>query len=242
MTPSVVYNPSLQLFKPSRIVHWEGVSYDTEYTERDLTRLSGLLQALSARILQINDAKARVAMGTATNVAVGSGFAASLTGLVGTFGTAGTGAVIAGLSGAAKTSATLAWIGGLVGGGVAAGTVLVGAGTLGAGVYGSIKLRRALLGAARRQEDLSERELRIIEGATILDATVRGALKAGAVSPRDTALLSYVAVRPLIEAVQTALADGVFDDMNSFNRGRLRGHLNNLQFLSKRLERNAASS
>jgi len=218
------------------------VTDDTEYTAQDLKRLSGLLQALSARILQITDAKARVAMGAATNVAVGSGFAASLTGLVGTFGTAGTGAVIAGLSGAAKTSATLAWIGGLVGGGVAAGTVLVGASALGAGVYGSIKLRRVLLGAARRQEDLSERELRIIEGATILDATVRRALMAGAVSPRDTALLSHVAVRPLIDSVQTALADGVFNDMNRYNRGRLRGHVNNLRSLSERLERHAVSS
>ena len=211
-------------------------------TTRDLARLSGLLQALTARILQTTDAKARVAMGAATNVAVGTGFAAAATGLVGTFGTAGTGAAIAGLSGAAKTSATLAWIGGLAGGGVAAGTVLIGAGALGAGVYGSIRLRRALLGQARRKEDLSEREVRLLEAAAILDAAVRAALERNAVLPREAALLSRIAVRPLVASAEAALRSGTFDDMNIFNRARLRGCVHNLRSLSDRLERYAAPS
>ena len=212
-------------------------------TTRDLVRLSGLLQALTACNLQTTDANARVAMGAATNVAVGSSFAAAAIGLLGTFGTAGTGAAIAGLSGAAKPSATLAWIGGLAGGGVAAGTMLIGAGALGAGVYGSIRLRRALLGQARRKEDLSEREVRVLDAAAILDAAVRAALNGDhAVSPREAALLSRIAVRPLVASAEAALPGGAFGDMNTFNRARLRGCVHNLRSLSGRLEYNAAPS
>ena len=133
-----------------------------------------LLTAIVGRILQTSDRKASVAMGAATQAMAGTAFAGAVTGAIGSLGTAGTGAAIAGLSGAAKTSATLYWIGGLVGGGVAAGTAILGIGVIGAGVYGSIKVRRAILGHARRESELSDQELTILEAANALISAIGG--------------------------------------------------------------------
>src|SRR6056297_2691719 len=140
--------------------------------ETHLRSISSFLTAIAARILQVSDRKASVALGAATNALAGSAFATAVMGAVGSLGTAGTGAAIAGLYGAAKTSATLAWIGGIVGGGVAAGTVVLGAGALGAGVYGSIKVRRVLLGHARRDDRISEREQSILHAIHSLTASI----------------------------------------------------------------------
>lgn len=73
----------------------------------------------------------------------GLGTPAAVSGLVATFGTAGTGTAISSLSGAAAANATLAWLGGgtLVAGGlgIAGGAIVVGAmGVVGA--YGAKKL------------------------------------------------------------------------------------------------------
>ncbi|WP_139214945.1 hypothetical protein [Palleronia marisminoris] len=212
-------------------------------TRRDLERVADFLVAISARLLQVSDRKAGVAMGVATNAVVGSAFAASITGIVGSLGTAGTGAAIAGLSGAAKTSATLAWIGGIVGGGMAAGTVVLGAGALGAGIYGSIRFRRVILGYARRSEDLSEAEQRIVEAAGVLTVAIRNALAVEEhISGREVAVLSRVAVEPLLADVEAALKAGLLDDLNTFNRARLRGHVINLRSHLRRLEANADPS
>ena len=68
---------------------------------------------------------------------------AAVSGLVATFGTAGTGTAISALSGAALTKATLAWLGGgalATGGlGVAGGAIVLGAVGV-AGAYGAKKL------------------------------------------------------------------------------------------------------
>lgn len=204
---------------------------------QDLARLNGFLTSISARILQVSDHKASVAMGVASNAAVGSAFATSVTGLVGSFGYAGTGAALAGLSGAAKASATLAWIGGIVGGGVAAGTFVLGAGALGAGIYGSIRIRRAILGHSRRREELSEAEMRILEASSVLTAAIRDTLAADApIGRREVVLMSRIGIVPLMEEVETALGAGRFADLNVYNRTLLRGHLNNLRSKLARLE------
>lgn len=210
---------------------------------RDLRNLSDFLTSISARILQVSNRKASVAMGAATNVAVGSVFAASVTGIVGALGSAGTGVAIAGLSGAAKTSATFAWIGGLVGGGVAAGTLVLGAGTLGAGIYGSIKVRRAILRAARRPEEVSEAELRILEASSILATAIRETLASDAeIGGRDVALMSRIGIKPLVMDIDAALQGGLFGDLNVYNRARLRGHVNNLRSYLRRLDADADPS
>lgn len=205
---------------------------------RDLGKILGFLTSITGRILQVSDRKAGVVMGVATKTLMGSAFVTSVTSAVGSFGAAGTGAAIAGLSGAAKTTATLYWVGGIVGGGVAAGTVVLGTGALGIGIYGSIKVRRAILGHARRTEGLSEEEQIILQAADALISAIQNVLNAGSsVSHREVALLSRIGITPLLAKIDLAFEEKRFDDLKIYNRARLRGHVNNLRSLQTRLER-----
>lgn len=188
------------------------------------------LTAIAGRIMQTSDRKAAVVLGTGTKVVVGTAAAASTTGIVASLGTASTGAAIAGLSGAAKTTATMYWIGGLVGGGVAAGGLVLGAGALGAGIYGSIRARRAVFGAARPEQALCEREMRILEAIHALTATIRTVVSGEQeATGRELALFSRVGVTPLLDDIDAGLAAGVFCDLKLYHRIRLRGHVNNLR-------------
>lgn len=206
-------------------------------TSRELSAVLDLLTAIAGRILQTSDRKAAVVLGAGTKVVVGTAAAASATGIVGTLGTASTGAAIAGLSGAAKATATLFWIGGLVGGGVAAGTLVVGAGAIGVGIYGSRKARRAVFGAARPQQELSEHEMRILEAIQALTIAVRAALESDrSTTPRELELFSKIGVGPLLDDVDSALGSGVFEALKVYHRVRLRGHVNNLRARLPRME------
>lgn len=206
-------------------------------TRKDLTTALGFLTSITARILQVSDRKASVVMGVASNTIVGSAFLSTIMGTVGTLGTAGTGAAIAGLSGAAKTTATLYWVGGLVGGGVAAGTAVLGVGAVGAGIYGSIKVRRAILGHARRKEGLSNEEQTILQAADALITAIQNTLDTGAeVTDREMALMSRIGITPLLAQIELAFTENRFDDLKIYNRARLRGHVNNFRSLQTRLE------
>lgn len=197
---------------------------------RELSIILSSLTAIAGRILQTSDRKAAVVLGTGTKVVVGTAAAAAATGIVGSVGTASTGVAIAGLSGAAKTTATLYWIGGLVGGGVAAGGLVLGAGALGVGIFGSIKARRAIFGATRPEHALSEQEMRILEAIQALVVAIRAALESGRdVTGRELALFSRVRVAPLLADIEAGLGTGVFDDLKTYYRIRLRGHVNNLR-------------
>ena len=203
----------------------------------NLARARTLLIGIVGRILQTSDRRAGVAMGAAAHALTGTAFAGAVTGAIGPLGTAGTGAAIAGLSGAAKTTATLYWIGGIVGGGVAAGTVILGIGAIGAGVYGSIKVRRAILGHARRESELSDQELKILEAANALITAIRAVLDSKADASREElALFSRVGISPLLTEIDDALSRGRFDDLKVYGRVRLRGHVHNLRSLQRRLE------
>ncbi|MDE0588572.1 hypothetical protein OU789_01390 [Halocynthiibacter sp. C4] len=202
----------------------------------DLKLISSLLTSIAARILQVSDKKASVALGAATNALAGSAFVAAVTGAVGSVGTAGTGAAIAGLFGAAKTSATLAWIGGVVGGGVAAGTMVLGAGALGVGLYGSVKVRRVLLGYARRSEAISPREQKILHAIQSLTASIAKSRESSKTTTAELKLFSHIGLSPLVAEIEQALADGCFADLTTYQRTRLRGHVINLKKLQKRLE------
>ncbi len=204
--------------------------------QRHLKDIEAFLTAIAGRILQMSDRKASVALGAATSTAVGSAVATSVMGAVGAYGTASTTAAIAGLAGAAKTSATLYWIGGLVGGGVAAGGVVLGAGALGAGIYGSVKLRRAILGRSRR-DDLSEREQAIVLAIHSLTQSIRETIGNGStISEKELILFTRIGVTPLIEEVQHVLDSGQLAGMKIYNRARLRGHLINLRTLLTKLD------
>lgn len=204
--------------------------------QRHLKDIEMVLTAIAGRILQLSDRKASVALGAATSTAVGSAVATSVMGVIGAFGTASTGAAMAGLAGAAKTSATLYWIGGLVGGGVAAGGVALGAGALGAGVYGSVKLRRAILGRSRR-DDLSEREQATVLAIHALTQSIRETISdESSISNKELILFARIGVTPLIEEVQRLLDGGQLAGMKIYNRARLRGHLINLQTLLTKLD------
>jgi hypothetical protein len=203
---------------------------------RELSSILDLLTSIAGRILQMSDRKASVALGAATNTVFGSAFVASVFGTIGSLGAASTGTAIAGLSGAAKTTATLYWVGGLVGGGVTAGTLVLGAGALGVGIYGSMKVRRAILGQARRKDTLSEQEVNILEAINSIVSTIRTVLRAGAeISVRELELLSRVGMGPLLTEIEEALINGRFDDLKTYNRARLRGHVINLRSLQKKL-------
>lgn len=205
---------------------------------RELSIILSSLTAIAGRILQTSDRKAAVVLGTSTKVVVGTAAAAAATGIVGSVGTASTGVAIAGLSGAAKTTATLYWIGGLVGGGVAAGGLVLGAGALGVGIFGSIKARRAIFGATRPEHALSEQEMRILEAIQALVVAIRAALESGRdVTGRELALFSRVGVAPLLADIEAGLGTGVFDDLKTYYRIRLRGHVNNLRARLPALER-----
>lgn len=180
--------------------------------------------------MQTSDRRASVVLGTSTKVVVGSAVAASATGVIGTLGTASTGAAIAGLTGAAKTTATLYWIGGLVGGGVAAGGLVLGAGALGAGIYGSIKMRRAIFGAARPEQALSEPEFRILEAIQVLTTSIQTALKSGKeVAADELSIFSRIGIIPLLDDIDGRLRAGAFDGLKIYHRVRLRGDVNNLR-------------
>ena len=197
---------------------------------RELKNALDLLTSIAARILQTSDRKAAVALGAGTKVVVTSAAAASVTGLVGTLGTASTGAAIAGLSGAAQTTATLYWIGGIVGGGVATGGILLGAGAIGAGFYGSMKARRAIFGAARPEQTLSEQEMRIREAIQALTFAIKAALDCGRdTTARELTLFLRIGVAPLLDKIDAGLGAGVFDGLTTYHRIRLRGHVNNLR-------------
>jgi hypothetical protein len=130
------------------------------------------LNHISACVMQISAGEAEKAAGQ-----FGAAIASKITGvattgallaLVGTFGTAGTGAAIASLSGAAATNATLAWVGSLLGGGMAAGAVLTG----GLGIIAGLGAYK-LLGSERRAfESLPDVEQRIVQSCWFLIAMI----------------------------------------------------------------------
>ncbi len=203
--------------------------------DKSLREIRSFLTAITGRILQLSDHKAGVALGAATSTLAGTTAASTIMGIVGTLGSASTGTALASLAGAAKTSATLYWIGGIAGGGAAAGAVIVGAGAIGAGIYGSRKVRRALLGQTRR-DTLSEREQEVVLAITTLVQAIDETLASRReLARRELELFSRIGITPLREAVQKRLADGAFSELTTYNRVRLRGHLNNLEALQGRL-------
>ena len=98
---------------------------------------------------------------------------AGIFGLAATVGTAGTGTAIGTLSGGAATSATLAWVGGSVamGSAIVAALSIVGGIGFAAGAFWVF--HKYWLGKKRPEDDLSDREQRIIEVSSKLAVACR---------------------------------------------------------------------
>lgn len=204
-----------------------------------LREVETLLIATVARITQTSDKKVKVVMGAATNAATGVAAGAGIMGLVGALGTASTGAAIAGLSGAAQTTATLYWIGALVGGGVAAGGVMVGGVALGAGYWGATKIKKLLFGKARDQTVLLEEEIRLLAAIHSLLEAIRASLEGRDgrpfVSYDDLRAFSVIGLSPVLDEIGKALEAGVFRQLTTVQRVRLRGNLYSMQRWTKKV-------
>jgi len=132
---------------------------------------------ISACIMQISADEAEKVAGqfgaAIASKLAGIATTAGLFMLVGSFGTAGTGAAIASLSGAAASNATLAWVGGLLGGGMATGVVLTG----GIGLIVGLTTYRALHSERRSFENLTDAEQRIVQTCWYLISVIDDLLK-----------------------------------------------------------------
>ena len=96
-------------------------------------------------------------------------------------------------------------------------------------------MRRAVFGAARPEQALSEREMRVLEAIQVLTAAIRATVAdEREITSREVELFSRIGVVPLLDEIDAGLAAGVFDDLKLYHRVRLRGHVNNLR---SRLER-----
>lgn len=220
------------------------LDYFTKSRDRDqsddasdkLVELEDYLVAIAGKILQKSDQKARAALGAATNVIAGSAFYASIMGGISAVGTASTGAAIGGLFGAAKTSASLFWLGGFVGGGAVAGGAILAVGGVAAGIYGSNKVRRALFGSERDIAEMSEEETRIL-GAILALKNAIDAQKTldRQASIEEVAVFFKIGIVPVVDELVAILDRGGCPNLTVYNRMRLRGHLNNLRALEKRL-------
>ncbi len=138
-----------------------------------LEHLENTLTQVVSAILQTSDKRARIFI----NAVVGKfgGFAAisGFSGLITTFGTAGTGTAIATLSGAAANSAQLFWLGSWVGLGVAGGSVMLAAGGVGVGIIAGAWGRRRSLGRSRLEHDLQAHEKTILVACTELITAIQ---------------------------------------------------------------------
>ena len=209
--------------------------------ESDGTRLlqhvSGVLIGLAADVMQVSNRKARIALGATVKVGTGAGFAAVLTGAVGSLGSASTGTAIATLAGAAKSSATLYWIGGLVGGGAAAGGAVLLVGGAGAGYFAARRMRAAIFGQGRDDDCVSPAETRLLASIATLNAAI---VTAGAAERQpgrgELRLFSRHGLGPLAAAFETGIEDGTFADLKPYYRVRLRGRLYVLRNLQARME------
>ncbi|WP_295043015.1 hypothetical protein [uncultured Paracoccus sp.] len=206
-------------------------------TDRDIARLLVLLTAIRGRILQAPDRRTGVVLRAGTRSLASAAVGSSVMGAVGTFGVAGTGAMIAGLGGAAKTTASLYWLGGLVGGGVAAGGVVLAATAVGGGIYASSRVHHAILGGRRGADDLSPVEVRIISA---LDPLIRAAesVKPGhATSRHDLTLFFTIGIAPVLAAIDRALDTDGLDGLKPYHRIRLRRHVGGLRSLQRAWDR-----
>lgn len=198
--------------------------------QKHLDIIKGHLTGIASDILQTSDRKARVALGTATKAIAGTGFASTVLGAVGALGTASTGTAIAGLAGAAKTTATLYWVGGLVGGGVAAGTFVVGASALGVGFYASKKTLNAIMGRSR-DALLSEDEQKVLLALGSLVDGIDAARSQSSIDPIEAELFVSAGVVPILEDLKCKIDHGVFSDLKTYRRARLRGRIINMENL-----------
>ena len=137
------------------------------------------------------------------------------------FGSAGTGTAIATLSGAAANSATLAWVGSLLGGGMAAGAAMTGGLTLAV----SVGVYKLMGSEARKFEDLSDHERRIVEATGFLIAAINEVLEDPErdLGMQEAALLLENTLKPLHISLQIN-AENIAKNLDIKNRVAFEQH------------------
>jgi hypothetical protein len=124
-----------------------------------------------------------------------------------------------------------------VGGGAAVGSAIVVVGGAGAGLYAAHRTRRAVFGRAREEDQVSEAEQRILAAITALKCAIVDATAEGRrISCEEMTLFARLGIDPLARELESAFAEGLFDDLTSYHRIRLRGQLHALRRLRTRLE------
>lgn len=201
--------------------------YFASSTPRDLlTSTKQELLYINACILQVNRDQAE-AVANRLGAAISAKMAGAVTvggllGLVSAFGSAGTGTAIATLSGTAANGATLAWVGSLLGGGMAAGAAMTG----GLALAVSIGVYKVIGSEARKFEDLSDVERRIVEATGFLIAAINEVLEEPekGLGMQEAELLLENTLKPLYISLQKN-AEDIAKNLDIKNRVAFKQHV-----------------
>ncbi len=163
------------------------------------------------------------------------GTSAGIFGVAATVGTASTGTAIGALTGAAATSATLAW----VGGSVAMGTAIVGtvavAGGIGFAAGALWIFHKYWRGKKRLQEELSDREQRIVEVTSKLAvACKRMDVDGGDTDPQIARAIFEETLGPLCEKLMEQ--EGLHPDWPEGAVNKLRSAVSRLNDVTMRMK------
>lgn len=197
-----------------------------------LKAVSDPLEGVAGAILQAFGRKRNLIVSSLVGKGAGAATATGLTGAVSAFGTASTGTAISTLYGAAATNATLAWIGGLVGGGMLAGSLVVG----GVGIAAGAGAVYYLKGRSRKQDKLSERELRLLNVIREILPSLRTRLdEGGPLSATEVTAIRSGILRPLVEELDAYIDGEAKENLKLFHWYRLNRARSKLAVLDARL-------
>jgi Ca-activated chloride channel homolog len=129
-----------------------------EILKKELQEIEEVLASIAAAILQEPNRVASTMVAVAASKIAAAGVLAGTFSAIGAFGAASTGTAIATLSGAAAISASTYWVGSAFGMGAVAGAYIMTGGALAVGIPAAFFARRKLIGRARSEDDLTDRE------------------------------------------------------------------------------------
>jgi hypothetical protein len=190
---------------------------------RDADKTAKILDKIAATITQTSS-KLQNRLTTLFASKLGAaGISGSAFGLL-SLGTASTGTAIGTLSGAAATTAKLFWAGSLVGGGVAVGVGLIAGASIIGGFFFGKKIKSYVMGDARKEEDLSEDEKRILSTCRKLSVALKVELLVeDEMNEREFSSLQTTFVSPLIDDLQkTYLQDSNLKNLLSSDLEKLK--------------------
>jgi hypothetical protein len=134
--------------------------------------IDNALELVGRAIRQNDSRRARLIAGAAVSNSAAAAAGARVMGTVSAVGTASTGTALSTLSGAAATSGSLFWIGSWFGLGAVGGGLILGGASAVAGLAAALLFRKRIMGRPRGDGDLSDRERRVVEAASLLRASL----------------------------------------------------------------------